>query len=453
MKYSFLFVCALVFSIAPTVRAADAPAFSGMSYLDNGVVKIGINLDIGGAITYLSKSGTEENIINSHDWGRQIQMSFYSGPVPYVPENGKQPSKTWIFIGWNPIQSGDAYGNPSKVLEHTNDGTAMYVKCIPMHWPLDDEPGECTFESWLTLDGNTVRVRSQINNARKDETQFPARGQELPAVYSNGTYYRLFTYDGDQPFTGGPLRLVDKVWDTRIPPAEAPGGPWDSWYATENWAALVNEADFGVGIWTPNTFAYTGGFAGVPGKGGPKDGPTGYISPTRNEILDHDIVYAYDYTLIVGALTEIRDYVYQHASRGTLPDYTFAKDRQSWTLADARDGGWPLDGAWAVTFAGPAPQLVGPNAFWATSELTAVQLEAAFDTGSTTATLRWEGLKGQSGGTVDFEVIPDGTMRTYTIDLSKSAVYTGIGTRFVIAPKTDGAEGRKVTVKRLGVVK
>ncbi len=452
MKY-LLSLAALLLAFSPTVHAAEAPAFAGMSYLDNGIVKIGINLDIGGAITYLAKSGTEENIINSHDWGRQIQMSFYSGPVPYVPENGKQPSKTWTFIGWNPIQSGDAYGNPSKVLEHTNDGTALYVKCIPMHWPLDSEPGECTFESWLTLEGNTVRVRSQINNARKDETQFPARGQELPAVYSNGTYYRLFTYDGDQPFTGGPLRLVDKVWDTRIPPAEAPGGPWDSWYATENWAALVNEADFGVGIWTPNTFAYTGGFAGVPGKGGPKDGPTGYISPTRNEILDHDIVYAYDYTLIVGQLTEIRDYVYQHAQRGTLPEYTFAKDRQSWTLADARDGGWKLGGAWAVTFTGPAPQLVGPNAFWAASDLPTVQLDAAFDTGSTTATLRWEGLKGQGGGAVDFEVIPDGAMRTYTIDLSKVAGYSGIGTRFVLAPKTDGAEGRKVSVARLGAVK
>lgn len=452
MKYLF-FLAASLLAFSSTIHAAEAPQFSGMSYLDNDIVKIGINLDIGGAITWLSKSGTEENIINSHDWGRQIQMSFYSGPVPYVPVSGKQPSKTWTFIGWNPIQSGDAYGNPSKVLEHTNDGTAMYVKCIPMHWPLDDEPGECTFESWLTLEGNTVRVRSQINNARKDETQFPARGQELPAVYSNGAYYRLFTYDGDQPFTGGPLRLVDKVWDTRIPPAEAPGGPWDSWYATENWAALVNEADFGVGIWTPNTFAYTGGFAGVPGKGGPKDGPTGYISPTRNEILDHDIVYAYDYTLIVGALTEIRDYVYQHAQRGTLPEYTFAKDRQSWTLADARDGGWKLGGTWAVTFTGPAPQLVGPNAFWAASDLPTVQLEAAFDTGSTTATLRWEGLKGQGGGAVDFEVIPDGTLRTYTIDLSKAPGYTGIATRFVLAPKTDGAEGRKVSVARLGTVK
>lgn len=50
------------------------------------------------------------------------------------------------------------------------------------------------------------------------------------------------------------------------------GGPWDSWYATENWAALVREDDFGVGIWSPGSYQYTGGFAGKPGQGGPKDG-------------------------------------------------------------------------------------------------------------------------------------------------------------------------------------
>ena len=383
---------------------AEEAQFSGMRYLDNGTVRLGINLDIGGAITYLSESGSDENMINSHDWGRQIQMSFYSGPVPYIPESGKQPAKSWTFIGWNPIQSGDAFNHASTVIAHTQSDTELYVKCIPMHWPLENEPGQCTFESWLTLEGNTVKVRSQIDNARKDTTQYPARSQELPAVYTNGTYYRLFTYDGDKPFTGAPVRRIEKVWDTRIPPAEAPGGPWDQWYATENWAALVRDDGFGVGIWTPNTFAYSGGFAGVPGSGGPKDGPTGYISPTRREILDHNIQYAYTYTLIVGQVEAIRDYVYNEAAKNTLPDYRFEKDRQSWVLADATDGGWPLDGAWKVSLDGAKPRLIGPNALWSTKDVATVTLEAAFDTGSTTATLRWEGYQGTGGGAVEFEV-------------------------------------------------
>ncbi len=449
MKYALSLLCALSFLSA--LNPVHAAEFSGMSYLDNGTIRIGINLDIGGAITYLSQSGTEENIINSHDWGRQIQMSFYSGPVPYIPASGKEPAKNWTFIGWNPIQSGDAFDNPSKVIDHKQSDTELYVKCIPMHWPLDNEPGQCTFETWLTLEGNTVGVRSQLNNARKDETQFPARSQELPAVYTNGTYYRLFTYDGDKPFTGAPLRTIDKVWDTRIPPAEAPGGPWDSWYATENWSALVREDGFGLGIWTPNTYAYTGGFAGTPGSGGPKDGPTGYISPTRREILDHDITYTYDYTLIVGKVEQIRDYVYQHAAKSTVPDYSFATSRQSWTLADAGDSGWVLKGAWTVALTGEHPRLVGPSAFWSTAEVATIYLKAAFDTGSTEATLRWEGFQGQGGGAVNFEVIPDGTQRTYTINLAGAENYTGMATRFSLIPKTDGQAGRTVTLTSLGV--
>ena len=87
------------------------------------------------------------------------------------------------------------------------------------------------------------------------------------------------------------------------------GGPWDSWYATENWAALLREDDFGVSIRRRVVLRYTAGFAGQPGKGGPEDGPTGYYAPLRREILDHDIEYAYEYTLILGQLDAIRQFV------------------------------------------------------------------------------------------------------------------------------------------------
>ena len=81
-----------------------------MEYLDNGVVRIGIDLSIGGAITYFSdlRGGDRANMVNSFDWGRQVQMSFYSGPNPYQP-NGKKPKDNWKQLGWNPIQSGDCY--------------------------------------------------------------------------------------------------------------------------------------------------------------------------------------------------------------------------------------------------------------------------------------------------------------------------------------------------------
>ena len=124
------------------------PTGEKMSYLDNGTIRLGMDLNIGGSIIYLADANDRINIINNHDWGRQIQMSFYSGPVPFTP-GGKQPSKTWAGLGWNPIQSGDYAGNRSSIVEHKNDGKSIYVKCVPMQWPLDNEPGECTFESWI----------------------------------------------------------------------------------------------------------------------------------------------------------------------------------------------------------------------------------------------------------------------------------------------------------------
>ncbi|HEX4613380.1 MAG TPA: hypothetical protein VH092_34665 [Urbifossiella sp.] len=45
-------------------KAAHRPR---MSYLDNGTVKIGVDLGLGGAITYLSKSRTDANVVNSWD--------------------------------------------------------------------------------------------------------------------------------------------------------------------------------------------------------------------------------------------------------------------------------------------------------------------------------------------------------------------------------------------------
>ena len=149
------------------------------------------------------------NLINTHDWGRQVQLSYYSGPVPFNPP-GTRMSKAWEFIGWNPIQSGDCYGHEARVVKHTNNGRSIYVKCIPMHWPLDNIPGECECEVWLELSGPAVKARCRLTNHRPDKTQYSARHQELPAVYVNGPFYRLMTYTGERPFSGDALTRIEK---------------------------------------------------------------------------------------------------------------------------------------------------------------------------------------------------------------------------------------------------
>ena len=197
---------------------------SDMSYINNGVIQVGVDLEKGGTITFLADANNlDVNLINSADLGREIQQSYYSGPQPYG-----DPHPGWPNWPWNPIGAGDCYGNASEVLEHINDGTTLYVRSIPMQWALDNVPGECTFEKWIELDGNAARVHFRLNNNRSDTTVYPARHQELPAVYTTDRFHRLFSYTGGAPFTWGPLEHIENS-----------GPPWAYFQGTEKWAALV----------------------------------------------------------------------------------------------------------------------------------------------------------------------------------------------------------------------
>jgi len=397
-----------------------------VGFLDNEKIRLGVNLDLGGAITYLSKSGSDVNLVNSADWGRQIQMSHYSGPIPFAP-NGKQPTKAWAGLGWNPIQCGDCFGNRSKLLDYRNDGKTIYVKCVPMQWPLNDVPGECTFECWLKLDGAAVQVRSRLLNARIDHTQYEGRGQELPAVYTNGPWYRLMTYMGDKPFTGDKLSQRPSVF------------MWTGWQATENWAALVDDSNFGLGIWHPDVFSFIGGFFGKTGVGGPHDSPTGYIAPVFNEIIDYNIDYDYRYTLILGNLDEIRQYVYRHAKRPGPPAYNFARGRQHWVYHDATDSGWPIRGGIDVTTSGAGGQLIGPDALWSAKDAQTVTIEAAISPPNTTAELYWKRADAPAfseARSVEIDVSGDGKYRRYRVNLHSNPEYSGAitGIRLDIRP-------------------
>lgn len=418
---------------AASLHAADE--LRGERFLDNGVIRLGVDLDRGGVISYLSLSGRDENVVNNYDLGRQIQMSFYSGPIPFTVGE-KKPQPHWAHIGWNPIQTGDDYRHGSKILDFKLDPAKheLYVRCIPMQWPLDNEPAECEFESWLRLEGATVEARARMVNRRGDKTQYAARYQELPAVYVNGPYYRHFTYSGSRPFTGGELTLFDTT--------EGRGFPWKHTTATENWCALVNDDDFGLGVYHPGCYEFSGGFAGKTGSGGTKDAPTGYIAPVQIEVIDHNIDYEYRYTLILGKLSAIRDYVVaQHrksaqAAKPRVPDYRFLRDRQHWRFANCRDSGWPIRGELNVTCDAPDPHLTGPRDFWLAEDAPKIYVTAAYSNGAAhKARLYWHRF-GEAGfaekNLIDFEVSGDDQFRTYEVDLAKHANYRGpiIGLRF-----------------------
>jgi hypothetical protein len=382
-----------------------------MSFLDNGTIKIGVDLDIGGTITFLARSPGGENLINSHDLGRQIQQSYYSGPSPF----GKA-HPAWKNWGWNPIGSGDVYGHGARVLEHKNDGITLYVKTIPMQWALNNVPGECTFETWITLDGPAASVRNQLVNHRSDHTHYPAQGQELPAVYTIGKLHRLFSYTGNRPFENQPLTQIRNS-----------GPPWADWKATENWAALVNDQGFGLGVIHPGVYSFIGGFAGKPNTGGAKDFSTGYIAPTRSEILDHNIIYEYRYQLVLGSLEEIRAQATAQRIRDTRPDYHFNHDRQHWIDRDAGDAGFPTEGSLRIKLGTKSASLIGPEQWWRADLTPKLYVRAVSRTHRRPLAILWS--TPEAGFTADrrveLAIQADGQMHEYEVNLAGSPKYRG----------------------------
>ena len=367
MKKTFFSICLYVISCAGVTNAA-------MSYLDNGVVKIGVDTAKGATITYFSESGSTRNVINSSDPGRMVQQSYYSGPVPFM--GGYYNNSDW---GWNPVEAGDTNNKVSTVLDHSNDGTTIYTKVIPKQWALNNVDSECTMEKWITLNGDVAHVTCKLVVFRTDSTQqYAALHQELPAVYGTDDLYRIYTYRGTVPFTGGSAELVSS--GTQF--------PWMYLDATEHWMAAVDGTDWGVGVFTPSAQMAVLGFYGTP-KMTPPGNPTGtstsYLAPIRYEVLDHNITYEYDFYLILGNLADIRNFAYAHQPN-KKPDYFFTQDRQGWYYKEGvSDTGFPINGHLRVRTPSSDPYMVGPETVWLGSEVPKLYIRARYNTTDTNA--------------------------------------------------------------------
>jgi hypothetical protein len=314
-----------------------------------------------------------------------------------------------------------------------------------MQWPLDNVPAECSCEVWLILDGPAVKARCRLTNQRSDRTQYSARAQETPAIYVNGSFCRLMTYKGDKPFSGDALSQIVKRPDEP--------GFWSRWMATENWAAQINSEGWGLGVWNPDAFEFVGGFTGTPGAGGPTNNATGYIAPLRGEVLDHDIVYEYRYHLIVGALDEIRDYVYLRANLTKPVSFVFDSDRQGWTYFDATDAGWPIRGELDVTAEGRTPRVISPVFFARCDECPKLKIEAAFETRTTSAVVYWRGPGEEfdESRSKKFEVWPDGKFHHFDINLGRLADYKGEVAQIRIDPVPVGHKGDRFRLKSVSL--
>jgi hypothetical protein len=423
----FAWAPALVLAAAPRPHPGDDPARH--LWLDNGTVRLGCDLGFGGAITWFSLSDGP-NVINNHDAGRQVQMSFYSGPVPYAAA-GQEPAPHWRHLGWNPIQCGDDFGNGSRVLRHETfpEGsprpTGLRLRVVPLQWPLDAVEADCEFVTGIELHGATAAVRCRLETHRSDRTRYPARHQELPAVYTVGRFHRLVTYTGDRPFTGAPPAVI----------TGRPEGthPWHFWSATERWAALVDDAGWGLGVWNPGCVHFTGGFAGSPGSPDTRAAATGYLAPLRTEELDAAMTYEFSYDLVLGTVEEIRAHVARRHAPAPAPPpaWTFDASREGWHASGRPiDAGWPVSGRLVFPEVPPGTQLFSPETFWRAEDAPAVVLRFRFPGSVPAATgrlrFRRHGERGFAPDTfLPFAVesgVPD---QEFRLDLAAHPAYRG----------------------------
>jgi hypothetical protein len=296
-------------------------------------------------------------------------------------------------------------------------------------------------ESWITLSNNVAAVSNRLVNLRTDTAQqFHVADQELPAVYTVGTLWKLVSYGGNATFTGDAL--------TNLPVSN----PWQYWNATESWAALVNSNNWGLGVYHPGAAWFVGGFLCKPGTGGPHDDATGYFAPIEDEILDTNIVYTYTYDLILGTVPQIRDWVCSQPRQPGI-NFVFHSDRNHWSYTFTTDTGWPVTNYLTVSLNSSDPEMWADHtAFYATN-VTTVYIRAAYQiaqpAGRAYGQIFWQtnGAGGWSEArSVTFPVVADGKFHTYAVNLAASKNYAGLITQFRFDPAYNGQAGDWVKV-------
>ncbi|GAB3550153.1 hypothetical protein GCM10027577_28820 [Spirosoma fluminis] len=338
------------------------------SFIDNGSVRIGVNLSVGGALDYLSWGGGK-NDVNGPTWGdssppgkmdagRQLVWSWYFYPDGSPPEAGgeghytengqsteqiKGPGK--VSIGNNPVEPGDEGHNPnySSVLGFSNANGELYTKVRGMQWDLRNVPGQCLTEKWISHDPNAAkgfRIHARLSMQRSDPyaSHYPTpRQQEGPCAYFIGDYNHFFVCYG-QPYTNAPL--TEYVIDNQTHTNQGVK------YSTEP-AIMACKAngDECIILYAPHSGRYTAGVFGQP-LGGPAinaesiNDNSGYISASPMLSADPNRVYDFDAALYKGTRNECRAWLYNQPRWSGLPEYRFdtnAKSRLGFTLHHAQD--------------------------------------------------------------------------------------------------------------------
>ena len=346
-------------------------------YIQDEYLKMGTSLSMGGAIRHLEKRNAnvveyidengnvcinpnvdktqvdvvtdEVNLVNIHDLGREIQQSYYS---MVGEENGYAPTEEVLYnatLRYNPVQAGSTGDKQSQIIDFAQTETTLYVKTRPLEWFFDNRLSDSYMENTYILDGNgALHVYNRFVNFSQftDMDKTPLTAQELPAVYLVHplNYFYCETREGT-------------IFDNRLSPlptstqkqslSHTVTGPYH--YALKNemllseWAAFVNENQFGVGIYMPKAFQYNasrGVFTTLYKNSSNnrydsyfhdltdmKYVPSAYVenynyfSPVAISKMADFIPFEYEYAIYVGYVDEIRSVFQNYRDKQLILNY------------------------------------------------------------------------------------------------------------------------------------
>lgn len=280
---------------------ATAPA-TDLLTLDNGFVKVGIDREKGGAITWLSSDDYPKNIVNITDPGRLIQQSYYAGRS--LDRTSAGQSKSWSPWTWNPIQGGGVgssggEGTWARVTVFEKRKRTLHSETIPKLWDMADEEAEALMRQWTMLEPDmrgVVRVRCEFQASRTPGDRWGdarMRPQEIPACYFTRNFADIRSY------------LGDRKWRPEHQPA---GPPWGHTLPPRQAMAMFESDGQGVAVFSPTSkLNWNFGPHGGGLSDDPVAGPCMHVAPIDRVLLGPQSTYSYRYWLIVGNQQQISD--------------------------------------------------------------------------------------------------------------------------------------------------
>jgi hypothetical protein len=270
-----VFIYCFFYSIV-SFSKTDSIVFSEDSvryFLDNGIIRIGFDKRMGGAVSYFERKTHGINLINNHDAGRQAGFEtriYPDNPSTWKPfSTAKYLTDVYPFAGgasreWNGLPQGSFYnqylnnadnigGIPEKVAFDEKTGV-LYIKSKLWEWGFVNNANGiykkidagAYNEYWISIDGISANFTvKQVRNIPYFVSNTNTGLSLHVFIHVNYPFSTKWqTYNSTNPFTNQATQTKTSFFLNS--PNET--NFWTK--STENWVAMTNQENFGMGIYT-----------------------------------------------------------------------------------------------------------------------------------------------------------------------------------------------------------